>query len=332
MKYLILRPVVPPRICFLWEAVNWRAFGNYPTGYWGYYGKDTREFPEDPEMFEPPAPDDPGELSYLSEAQTKFAGLPPDPSLFDLGDEREDSDLEHYDRLLNIVRESNNFDKSEIEELLEKRRQAEEFWNEYNTWRALHDAYIDQFQTELLLALRKGQVAAFGRKLPRPDRERTERLFDRLGRYTNDIEPEQIPKELWVSNFVNWRESSLTSPTTAFVWINIAVESLLQIFPPTEMIPAEKVSQIGDCFAVDQRAFTGRKQPNETGARGRPSLPWEDFYVELARLYRDREMPSKKEAAIQHFQTWFKEELGLQASRSAIGQKLKPFFDRLSET
>lgn len=331
MKYLILRPVVPPRICFLWEAVNWRAFGNYPTGYWDLNGKDTREHPEEAEMFYPPVPDDPGELTYLSEAQTQLAALPPDPSFAGLEDERESFELHHYDRWIESFRSHENPDEAEIKELLKKRSQAEEFWSEYNAWRALHDAYIDQFQTELLLALRKGKIFATGRKLPRPDRMRTERLFERLGCFTEEIEPENIPTELWVSNYVNWRESSLTAPKAAFVWISVVLDDLLELFPPTEILPANKVLPIGDCFAVDQRAFSSEKQASAR-TRGRPSLPWEDFYVELARLYRDREMPSKKEAAIQHFQTWFEEELGLQASRSAIGQKLKPFFDRLSET
>lgn len=330
MKYVVLRAVEPPYICYLWEAVNWRAFGVFPTASWVDLGKDYREHCEDPEMFSPPFPDDSGDTTYLSEAQTEFAGLPPDPSYLSLMNEGEDLSLDHYDRMIKLVQDSENFGPEDVAKEIRKRDQAAKFWSDYEEWQTLYRAYVDQFETELLLALRKGDIVAHGRKLPSRDRDECERKFDELGYYTEEIEPEQIAKEAWVSTHVNWRESSLTSPKTAYVWISVSVDDLLRIFPPTDLISKEKILPIGDTFAIEERAIS---RPTSSGLakRGRPSLPWEDFYVELARLYRDGQMPSKKEAAIQHFQTWFEDSQGIKASRSAIGQKLKPFFDRLSE-
>lgn len=327
-RYVILRPVEPPRICFLWEVILWRAFGAYPTGYWDDKGKDIREFPEDYELFDPPLPDDTGELTYLAESQTELAGLPPDPSLVSVMEDRESFELDHYDKLIAMLQNSENDMAAEINELRTKRAEAETFWRDYTAWRKQHDAYVDQFQAELLLALRRGDIIAQGRRLPRRDRERTERLFERLGSYTGDIIPEAIPKDLWVSTRVDWRECSLTSPDVAYVWISVLVEDMLRLFPPSELIPPDKVAQIGECYAITERAFAHAPKTGAT-SRGRPSLPWEDFYVEVARLFRDGEMPAKKEAAIALFQAWFEKELGLTASRSAIGQKLKPFFDHL---
>lgn len=330
MKYVILRPVEPPRICFLKEAVNWCAFGNYPTGYWDYGGKDVREDPEEAEMFSAPIPDDTGELTYLSEAQTRMAGLPPDPSFVALETDDVPLSREYYDTLSQRVIAEEADGGPLTTEFQAERAQAELFWKEYDKWRELHDAYIDQFQTELLLALRKGQLIGHGRKLPRPDRDRTQRLFERLDCYTENIEPEKIPKELWVSTVVDWEESSITTPKSAYVWIAVEVKDLLERFPPNELIASEEISQIGECYAIAERAFAEGKKSNAS-KRGRPALPWDRFYVEVARLYKEDEMPAKKEAAIQHFQTWFEQELGLNASRTAIGQKLKPFFDQLSE-
>lgn len=326
MKYVILRPVEPPRICFLKEALNWCAFGSYPTGYWDIYGNDSRENPEEPELFYPPIPDHDEGYTYLSEEQTKMAGLPPDPT---------------YVNLMNDCRPFYRYELDEINERIAdgqrltpeqsvKHDAAKKFRADYDEWLQLHDAYIDQFRTELLLALRKGQLTAHGRKLPHTDRDKARELFDKQESYTESIEPEVIPPEFWVSNFVDWDECSITSPRRAFVWISIEVSKLLERFPPNELIPAEKLSKVGECYAIAERAFAERKK-STANTRGRPALPWDRFYVEVARLYKDNEMPEKKEAAIQHFQTWFEQELGLQASRSAIGQKLKPFFDRLSE-
>ena len=39
-------------------------------------------------------------------------------------------------------------------------------------------------------------------------------------------------------------------------------------------------------------------------------------------------LPQKKEAAIQHFENWFRKKLGVDVSRSSIGQKLTPYYDR----
>ena len=331
MKYVILRPVEPPKICFLWEALYWRAFGSYPTGYWDDKGRDLREHAVESGFFEPSIPDYDEDHSYLSEEQTSMAGLPPDPSLQMLLSEESYWKVPHYDEMIERFENGRNNLPEELAKLRAEREHAIAFWIESDDWNRLHDAYIDEFQAELLLSLKRGEITATGRKLPRADRDRTERLFERLGCYTEDIPPEKVPKDLWVSNYVNWRECSISSPDTSFVWIAVEVDDLINLFPPTKLIAHKKLVPVGDCFAMAENAIAAKSMLT-TKARGRPALPWEDFYIEVARLYRDRQMPAKKEAAIQHFQTWFEKSLGLKASRSAIGQKLKPFFDRLSET
>lgn len=327
-RYVVLRPVEPPRICFLREVILWRAFGIYPTGYWDEKGREVREEPEDPEYFAAPVPDDTGDETYLSERQTDFAGLPPDPSMQATLADDTHFELGHYDKLISMLRNSRKDLSEEIEGLLADRDRASEFWAKYAEWRQLHDAYIDQFQLELLLALRKGSIQALGRRLPRVDRDRTLRLFDRLGTSPLDIEPTPIPQGVWVSNHVDWQECSLTSKSDAYVWVHVLVEDMVNLFPSQSLLPPDKILPLGDCYAIADSLMSPVPK-GHSGTRGRPSLPWEGFYVEVARLYRDAQMPHKKEAAIQHFQTWFEKELGIEASRSAIGQKLKPFFDRL---
>jgi hypothetical protein len=39
-------------------------------------------------------------------------------------------------------------------------------------------------------------------------------------------------------------------------------------------------------------------------------------------------MPRKKEAAIEYFRTWFDREHNIRVSRSVVGEKLKPYYDR----
>jgi hypothetical protein len=46
-------------------------------------------------------------------------------------------------------------------------------------------------------------------------------------------------------------------------------------------------------------------------------------------LIRRNQMPDKKEAAIEYFRAWFGRECGVQPSRAAVGEKLKPYFDKI---
>jgi hypothetical protein len=62
--------------------------------------------------------------------------------------------------------------------------------------------------------------------------------------------------------------------------------------------------------------------------RGRPPYPWDGFHLELAGLLHRNALPEKKEAAIEYFRNWFDREHGIKASRSVIGEKLKPYYDR----
>jgi hypothetical protein len=46
-------------------------------------------------------------------------------------------------------------------------------------------------------------------------------------------------------------------------------------------------------------------------------------------MFRDGEVPDKKEAAIAALQEWFLKQHHISASRAAVGQHLKPYYDRL---
>lgn len=334
-NYVILKPIEPPHACFLWEAIQWRAFGSFPIAYWNSDGRDYRESPEDGEYFCPPIPDDNRTLTYLSEKQTAMAGLGPDPSYIAMENDQYYSDLGHYDHMIKLLSNPRNDDPELRQELADQvvtyrkeRAEAVEFLAVYKEWRQDHDAYIDQFQTELLLALRRGDLVAYGRKMPHRQQSKCEKIFDSKGFWTADIEPTPISPEGWVSKYVNWLEGSLKTPADYFVWVTITIEDLLKIFPPSKLVPENILMSVGDSYAIAENAVTIDKSHGNS-RRGRPPLPWQDFYVEVARHYRDGTMPDKKEAAIQFFMDWFKVAKGLGASRSSVGEKLKPFFDAL---
>jgi hypothetical protein len=83
------------------------------------------------------------------------------------------------------------------------------------------------------------------------------------------------------------------------------------------------VESFGDSFILHDRSNIVLR----VSVRGRPPYPWDAFHLEVAGLVRRDELPAKKEAAIEHFQAWFKRKLGIRPSRAAVGEKLKPYYD-----
>jgi hypothetical protein len=98
--------------------------------------------------------------------------------------------------------------------------------------------------------------------------------------------------------------------------------SVLSAFPgDRERLSVER---IGGTYVLSETA----KQPPAHRRRGRPPYPWDRFHVEVAALLQRKELPVKKEAAIQYFQSWFAGELNVRPSRAVIGEKLVPYYER----
>ena len=139
-------------------------------------------------------------------------------------------------------------------------------------------------------------------------------------------EPMQlIPNDEWIASKIDWKNSILFSGEYAYCWINFDVDSVLSAHPMPEKPPIGTVTPAGDLLHPQ----IGRwRRTKFSTRRGRPSLPWDQFHLEVAALAISNALPQKKEAAIQHFESWFKEKLGLQVGRSSISQKLTPYYDR----
>jgi hypothetical protein len=143
------------------------------------------------------------------------------------------------------------------------------------------------------------------------------------------LAPEQhseIERTEWASSKTDWNKSVLYGPEFSYFWVNVDVDQMLAAFPIPNPLHTGSAKRLGDNYITDEQVFDG---DTPKASRGRPPLPWEPFHVEVALLYKNNELPQKKEAAIAHFQDWFRENFGVSASRSAIGQKLTPYYDKL---
>ena len=321
--YVLLRAINSPEYCYLSEALLWRAFGRFPEAQRDNSGGEWRFSSNARDSYDAPIPDG----FELTEAESHFAGLPNDPAMVAILSDGVLMDADVYDNLIATLESYDQPDRMEIEKLKEDKKSSEKYEIELEKWTSLYDEYVDQFHAEICLKLRRGELVASGSILPDPDRDRADAIMSETERWLDDLAVVKIEKVHWISQNIDWQSSAIFGREQSFVWVHIRTDNLLQIFPPIEILGNNELTPIAGNFILS--SSTERKVQLAQSRRGRPSLPWIDFHVETARMFRDGQMPAKKEAAIAEMQDWFQRKHETTVSRAAIGEKLKPYFDEL---
>jgi hypothetical protein len=314
-----LQAVILPEWCFLYEVLYWVAFQRLPVA---SYTLDAEEFrlSDEVEDYEAEITDSP---HLISEDETKFAGIPRDPKWVDWIEERSLLPASEYEKVLaGRVLEGDEVFKREM---MEARDAALQLEKQCREWEPHYRRAIEYPASRIFVALKGGQLKAKGKLLPALDRDEARAVLDAEGRYLNDITPADIPAHFWSLQGTDF-EASAAKSETAHYYCHIMVQTneLVSLFPG-EREEVVGVERVGDNFVINDRV---RKLPPSPRRRGRPAYPWEPFHLEVAGLLQGGELPSKKEAAIKHFQTWFRSHLGIEPSRAAIGEKLKPYYDK----
>jgi hypothetical protein len=312
--------VVPvPERCFLQEVLLWAAFERLPTA--SFCDSDGVELHESKEIYES-AVDQPniGD-EYLSELECRKAGIPPDPHLKALLDGTPTLRPRHYERLLN------SFDPttSEREQIEQEKHQAIEYEAECSAWKVQYEQAVEYPASRIYIALKSGTLAAQGRLLPAAHLDEALRLLEQEDREIFDIEPSAIPSTFWSLKGIDFEKSAARSVGGHYCHITCLASEMLKVLP-CERQPVEGVYRVGDSFVLDDRI----EKPRANSLRGRPPYPWAEFHAEVALMIRDKTLPKKKEAAILHFQQWFLQRYGLEPSRAAVGEKLKPYYEKFA--
>lgn len=290
---------------------------------WDNSGEDWRFSNDVLENFDGPIP----QGFELTEEETSYAGLSNDPRMTAIIKHGGYSEIEHYDDMISRYEGLEGVDQDYVAQYKTEREAAILYYAEVEEWMPHYEEYLDQFQTEICMKLQQGELRARGTKLPNPDKIRTEEILDKLEKRLPDLPVVDIEPGNWISKTIDWEASSIYGRKESFVWIHFNTDEMLKSFPPTVLLKKEQLVSFGESFALASSAMTGIKKA--TSNRGRPSLPWTEFHVEIARMFRDNLMPKKKEAAIAELQGWFMKVENRSVSRAAIGERLKPYFDTL---
>jgi len=183
--------------------------------------------------------------------------------------------------------------------------------------------------TELFLRLRRGEIEAQGKLLPAGAE-----IIDFVEQHNSygrsdfdDLVDMVIPHGFWTMSGIDWLSNAVTAHGKCYCDVSMSVESLMRQFPG-ERIPVGVVEFVGDYLLVKEPS-ADKVRPLPTRTPGRPpAFAWEAFHVEVAGLIKNDRMPQKKEAAIQHMVNWFENTQKQKPSRSAVSEKLTPYYRR----
>ena len=318
-KYTILRPAFPPEFCYLIEVLYWRAFGRLPDEDWSS-GGPWRTPKEEYDSYVAPTPVG----LELEDEECAYAGIPKDPRMQQLLDGNYLTDVEQLSKIIEFSKE---LPSEMLHDLKNSLSLAVAHEAETKIWQEAFNQYIDQFRNEICLDLQRGALNAKGTELPLPDVHDSIEELVKKDQWLNDIEPSEIPANQWNMGNINWEDGTMFGRERSYIWIHLSIEDMLNRYAPELLLKSGDAFPIGSSVAVVSTAVSfNTKNKRRTG---RPSYPWDQFHVEIARMYRDGEMPEKKEAAIATLQQWYFQKTGNSVSRTALGDKLIPYYQTL---
>jgi hypothetical protein len=311
----ILAPQEVAEICFLSEAVMWAAFNRFPLASTTTDGWDGRREFEWMEGLDPKLDED-----IPDDAESAFAGLPSRPTYEERLPWNQHRPPEHIRR--SLAAELHDEYRENFQHELEA---SIEFHAAMSVWDEEMKGLLDIHQSRLFMALREGKLEAEGIKLPEKTCEASLVVLDQTKwEGWNKRQWVGIPPDFWRSDRINWRKSWAEGREAAYALIQVKTEALFDRFPPPQPSgsAALRVGHNWMLPATEDDAHLPRK------SRGRPSLDWDSFHVEVAARIRASPLPEKQEAFIAEMQEWCSKEWRQQVARSTLLQKIKPYYDR----
>jgi hypothetical protein len=297
-KLNFLQPVDLPERCFLQEVLYWVAFGRLPVAFDMSFGlgDDLRDM-QDIGTYEVQIFD-----RTLSEGETARAGIPTDPY------------WKWQTASLSADRDPG--DESSCGDVAAQERTRKD-------WLPKYEQAIVQPAAKIAKALMDGSLRAKGRLLPGANVDDARPIIEANGGTIFDIELTDIPPTFWNLKGIDFDASAAGSETEYYCHISCLSDDVISLFPPQgEEITG--VRKIGKSFILCGEPSTLRPG----SSRGRPPYRWDLLHLEVTALLLQGELPAKKEAAIQHFKSLFFEKHHISPGRTAIGEKLKPYYDR----
>ena len=295
--------------CFLSEILHWLAFRRLPINEYTGDGEDARFFgDESPASFN----------DVVTDTECTFAGLALNPEYAASLADRWFHGLDFYEAMLRY-----DLEETELNKLRQERAEAVEFHHNVAVWQASCDAYLEYFKARIFVDLREGKIQGSAVEVSQKDGSEAIEYSEGIDLAKQPIV--QIPPEIWLASEIDWENSAIVANSSVFHRVHFSTEAMIAAYPIPSSTVIGKVVPVGDLYVLDALDHVELTMPSR---RGRPPLPWDRFHLKVAALVKADALPRKKEAAIHQFAEWFRNEFGISVSRSSIGQKLAPYYDR----
>jgi hypothetical protein len=298
--------------CFLSELLYWVALKRFPVEMYDSRGDEFR-FSRDCELFAGAT------LEDVSYSECEFAGLPPNPRYSEQGVIADAKFLKQMAEYIDALSEVDRLD------LVARRQEAIAQVKEIEDWDKDFMHFLEYYKSQLFLDLRDGKIIAQGINLKGSNVGELEETIEKNDLRLHQLEFLTIDQKHWLYSKIDWERNILYGADSSFCWVRFEVQALLSIYPLPALPAAGTVMKLCDAYILDSQVD---KVPRET-RRGRPSLPWDLFHLEVAVRAKEQRLPNKKEAAISEFADWFRDKHGIAVGRSSIGQKLTPYYRRI---
>jgi hypothetical protein len=320
-KAVYLIEAEPSDVCFLDEVLYWVAFQRLPYGWGDHEGDDFRSWAM-------PGYEVDCSTCRIADDECERVGLPQDPrNSFDWAfGVKLDDDLD------TII--SRAVEKAEGNDAIrEARDEAIKLRRELDGWIPQYRKAIELPAAKIYVALKERKLSAQGILLPDVD---VKKAFAKESSDLSSAKNVEIPRGLWSLEQIFWEKSAARNETEHYCQIFCQTQEVLQIFPLNSLMQGVQVSGVerfGSFFILNDPALAPARRPirrSQNQGRGRPQkYAWDDFHLEVACIFQRNGMPDKKEAAIELLQKWFVDRTGKSPSRSMIGEKLTPYYQRL---
>lgn len=312
-----LFPHMVAEVCYLREALYWVALQRLPEAYYLETGGDAREY--DKHAYDATPPIDGYDI--VSRDECLLAGLPVNPDW-----EAQQAFKRHeFPAELKkwIARTSDEGRRKQFKIYLEE---SVAYHKAVSDWGVTFGAFLDLHAAKLFVALREARIIATGKRLP------TKTVAQYLkgengGQSLYSLDWEPIDKNFWIQKGIDWVFSRADGKDSSFALILVETAKLFEVFPKPSPQITRRVEQIGRGYLLLDEEGNALNSPAATV--GRPSLPWDDFHVEMARRFCVGNIPAKQEAMIAEMREWCRTQWGRPPARSTLLSKIKPYYDAL---
>lgn len=309
---------------FLFETLLWISDQRLP-----YAGESAEWFLKELQEggFKPIPPDlSRSRLMHLDQSITGDAGLGPCPMIFyhsishvdDI--ERTILDLEGFLKISKgVVLETYKKQIQELEDLLHDRAE----------WMVDLEAYLDEAKTQLFMLLRKGEITAYGAKLPTRSMDAAKRYVIEHSVDYRTAKTEPISPSAWSLSNVLWCDCAVQTLASTYVCVHLKRDDLLELVRPIFNGPVNGGYIDGYMItkkdSVLKASFKETEEVPKTKT-GRRSYNWDAFHIEVTRRILNGTLPAKQMAGVSDFQTWFIETQSQIVGQSTIAEKISPYY------